>query len=284
MKFFTPEWYRAVQLASLGLNFKSCTAAADPRDGDYDRQYEKWVKDQLSYEKKVSKMTFIDQFPAPDPVSMSFLPATEKDAIKKDYEASVDEFKAMFDGREKYDEERLRAEYRKTAEEETERISALLPEEILSMIPDRRFIGISLLPPKAKKKLDRLAKECDSKVKDTLADYDKYYFGIEESLPPCFTNDGFALHDAAVTGYLCEDDSVTLTLDTEYSYSNISRITLSGVTEVNGDPMGAFWLYDELHTDGDNITLGVLMSRDDRVFTFECTFKKAETEVTLRKI
>ena len=284
MKFFTPEWYRDVQITSLGLNFKSCAAAADPRDGDYEKQYEKWVKDQLSYEKKVSKMTFIDQFPAPDPVSMSFIPPEERDAIKKDYNDSLDEFRAMFDSREKYDEDKLRAVYGKTAEEETERISSLLSEDILALIPDRRFIGISLLPPKAKRKLDRLAKECDTRVKNTLSDYDKHYYEIEESLPGCLTDDSFALHDAAVTGYSYENGCVTLTLDTECSYSNISRLILSGVTAVSGDPTGAFWLYDELHTDGDKITLGVLMSRDDRVFTFECTFSKAETEVTLRKI
>lgn len=284
MKFFTPEWYRDMQYASLRLNFKSCSAASHPQDGDYEKQYEKWVKDQLAYEKKVSNMTFIDQFPVPSSASMGFIPPEERDAIKKDYEDSLDDFKAMFNSREEYDEDKLREQYKKTAEEETERLSLLLPAEILELVPDRRFVGITLLPPKAKKRLDHLSKESEARMEKTLSDYDKYYYEIESQLPHCFTDDSFALHDAAVTSYSFENGSVTMTLDTEYSYSNISKITLKGVTSVIGDPTDAFWLYDELHTDGETVTLGVLMSKGDDVFTFECAFSDAETEVTLRKI
>ena len=138
MKFFTKDWYLDMQRAGAFSEIRSNAKAAEFSEEFYQKQYEKWIKEQLDYEKKVSKMSFEKLFPAPAKADLRFVPKDEVKKLKDEFAENLPEYKKMYAERPEYDENRLRSEYAAVAREEEERVLSLLPDEIKSKIADTR--------------------------------------------------------------------------------------------------------------------------------------------------
>lgn len=283
MKFFTENWYLDMQRASAFSGIRSNAKAAEFSDEFYEKQYEKWVKEQLDYEKKVSKMSFEKLFPAPVKADLRFVPKDEVKKLKDEYAENLPEYRKMYAERPAYDEARLRAEYAITAKEEQERLLLLLPQDIKAKIADPRLLGIGIVSPEVKKLLAKFAKDSNKAVNDVLKEYDAHYASVENKLPPELTSEKLDMNGSAVLSCDVTERGVTLTFDTECSYSNVCEITFEGAKTNGADPTGACWLYDEVDVTDSGYTLGILLARQSgEVFTFECEFAAVETKVKIK--
>ena len=272
-----------MQRASAFSGISSSAKAAEFSEEFYQKQYEKWVKEQLEYEKKVSKMSFEKLFPAPVKADLRFVPKDEVKKLKDEFAENLPEYKKMYAERPEYDEDRLRSEYASVAREEEKRVLSLLPDEIKSKIADTRLLGIGIVSPEVKKLITKFAKDSNKSVDDTLKQYDGYYSNIAEKLPPELTSDKLDMNGSSVLSASFEDGKVTLTFDTECSYSNVYEIVFEGAKTNGIDPSGACWLYDEVDVTDHGYTLGILFARPDgEVFTFECEFSSVKTKVQLK--
>ncbi len=283
MKFFTEDWYLDMQRASAFSGIKANAKASEYSDDFYEKQYEKWVKEQLDYEKKVSKMSFEKLFPAPVKADLRFVPEDEVKKLKDEYAENLPEYKKMYAERPAYDEARLRDEYALTAKDDEQRLLAILPEEIKAKIADPRLLGIGIVSPEAKKLIAKFAKDANKSVNDTLKQYDAHYSSVSDKLPPELTSEKLDLNGSIILSCENTDSGVKLTLDTECSYSNVCEIAFKEAKANGADPSGACWLYDEVDVTDSGYTLGILLARPSgEVFTFECEFTEVETKVKIK--
>lgn len=283
MKFFTTDWYLKMQCANAFLGIKSNAKASEFSEEFYQKQYEKWIKEQLDYEKKVSGFSFEKLFPAPTKADLRFIPEDEVKKLKDEFAENLPEYKKMYAERPEYDENHLRTEYAAVAKDDQMRVLALLPDEIKSKIADTRLLGIGIVSPEVKKLITKFSKDSNKAVNDTLKQYDEYYSKLAEKLPTELTSEKLDMNGSSVLSYSYENGKVTLTFDTECSYSNVCEITFEGAKANGEDPSGACWLYDEVDVTDSGYTLGILFARPDgEVFTFECEFSKVETKIKLK--
>jgi len=272
-----------MQCANAFSGIKSSAKASEFSEEFYQKQYEKWVKEQLDYEKKVSGFSFEKMFPAPAKADLRFIPEDEVKKLKDEYAENLPEYKKMYDERPTYDESKLREEYALTAKDEETKTLELLPEEIKAKIADTRLLGIGIVSPEVKKLITKFAKDSNKAVNDTLKQYDEYYSSVADKLPPELTSEKLDMNGSSVLTAEISDGKVTLTFDTECSYSNVCEITFEGAKANGEDPSGACWLYDEVDVTDSGYTLGILFALPDgEVFTFECEFSKVETKIKLK--
>ncbi len=259
MKYFTKEWYKAMQNGGLHIGLLVINKAETFSEEYFQKVYKGQEKHQIEFEKSWYEMCNTDKIYA------NYNGTTSKERLKwrnqilandKDYKAFLDEQKIVF-----YEN------YKRILKD----LEDNLPKEILSEIADIRLLALNRCTFKVKKLITKFCEENQKFVHESCEEYTKEH---EKS----FKNQNteilrrLSFHDGEI--YSCKiqgNDLIIRVSDIDgASETGYGDITFKNYKILSNDVKieEAIWLYEEIYKVELGYELYVLLTKENSLIEF----------------
>ena len=276
MKYFTKEWYLAMQNTVFFPELK-----VSKRAGEFSEAYYKEL-----YAREEAKWLFEVSSPIPEDAVTAFdgflkellssdytsdMTPAEREELERELEEERKRALEAFAEVPELDPDEEKKNFKRIHRREIARIKETLPDEILNTVADVRVLALGYASPEVKKAISAFCRENRRRTERAISAYRKQFEKTFASDPGSFAN-GLDLHDCEAISCRRRGNDLVITVDSSEGFSDISELRLKNCAVIEREkPLaGAIFLYEEIYKTPDGYELHFLLSKGD-LFYFTAT-------------
>lgn len=263
MKYFTKEWYEAVQISQLHLMLTVTEKAESFSEVFFKQLYKQQEKIYLDNKKEGSEVIFEDIFPeefyATYPEGTP-LDESEFEKAREAYFKEREQARVSFENIPAFDLESERKFFKQMFLDQCNSLTKGLPNDILQKVADVRVLALNYASREVKQALTKYGKQLEKRVYSADEAYQEQYRRQFKSNAPAFIEE-LSLHDCVVLSCRKKGKDVILQIDHSGGFTQIKTIRMKNCTVIKQDaPLhGAWCLYEEKYKAGDRYEIHFLL-------------------------